>query len=619
MRAWRSWLAVAVAGAVALIASLACYRATVRGPTQAVLIDASGAERPIAFPYRQEDASTTRPMEFHFHLRGGVLAPTSLVFVPDDHFVSLAIDGREVPLTGIDPKKLDDYGSGFSLPLGKELPGGDHQVVAKVLNRGGGPGGLDVRPDPAERRHKWELLTATVGGLVLVGASMFAAGCRWVGVLLALAAIGIRLAYLWVTSFTVRAHDAQEHLDYVQYLLDHHKLPKASDGYAFYHPPLYYLASALVQAVFNAMGFSRGDVRVVLQLQSVVFALVFTALSIATVRLWLDRLPESDAGRGPWSRGGLLLLGAALLVFWPSGVMHSARIGNDDLTYLFFGAAMYFASRWWVRRPSKAMDLHAAAIFGALGIVTKTNSLLLFAVFGAMIVVRLLRERERRLLAILRNAGPVVLLFAVSTGIALHESFARVLAGDKNNLLVANAHMNSTALAVGNRADNYIWFDLRTFVTSPFTSAWDDARGRQYFWNYLLKTSLFGEWEFSDAWVTNLAVLLSVLLLGILAAAAVGVLLRERPEWLDELPLHALAILLVASLALLRMKIPNSCTGDFRYILPVLMPLSYAFLRGLMVLRKRGRMRFAGAGLVAGWAFVALSVAFVGLCVWTEP
>ena len=33
------------------------------------------------------------------------------------------------------------------------------------------------------------------------------------------------------------------------------------------------------------------------------------------------------------------------------------------------------------------------------------------------------------------------------------------------------------------------------FNKKVFTSSWVDDGGRQYFWNYLLKTSLFGEFD----------------------------------------------------------------------------------------------------------------------------
>ena len=615
----RAWWVVVVAGATALVLALASYRATMRAPTDVTRADPSAKPQAIAFPYSATDVPTHRPIDFAFHVRKSVFTPRSFVIQPDDHFVSISVGGRALSLDAVDPKKLDDYQAGFSFPLGQALARGDNLVVVRIVN-GGGPEGLDVRADGVDPRCEAELAAAVLAGLVLLVAAMSRAGARLSTVLVAVVGVAVRLAYLCVTSFNTRSHDAPEHLDYVRYLVEHHALPKAADGYAFYHPPLYYLSAALAKWGLGAAGFGWGEVVVALQLLSVAYELGFAAFAIATARLWIDAMPDAQIGRGVWSRDGLAALCAALILWWPSSVMDSVRVGNDDLTYLWFGGAMYFASRWWLRdRDATPGDFHRAAAFAAAGVLTKTNTLIVFAVLGVLLLARFVRDRERRPAAIARYAGPLAALLVTSAGFALRGSIAAKMAGATTNLIVANAQMNSGNLVVGNRADNYMWFDVRTFVTAAFTSAWDDAKGRQYFWNYLLKTSLFGEWDFAHPWAWNLAVVLSVLCLGMLAILAAGTVVRGAREWLHELPLFALAILSVAGLASLRMKIPSSCSGDFRYVLPILMPLAFWYVRALAARKERGLARTAWAGLAAGWVFAGLSVAFVATVVWTAP
>jgi hypothetical protein len=203
-------------------------------------------------------------------------------------------------------------------------------------------------------------------------------------------------------------------------------------------------------------------------------------------------------------------------------------------------------------------------------------------------------------------------LCAVTTGLALHESLAAALAGQPGDILVANAYGSEYRdLGVGNRADNYLWFDLRTYVTQAFTNPRDDGMGRQLFWNYLLKTSLFGEFSFPRPASWNLAVCISLACLPMLATVIAGALLLRRKQVYEELPMLAAAVVLVAASALLRMKIPTSCSNDFRYVLPVLVPLAYGYVRGLAGLRSRGWTRAANASLGVGWVFAALSAAFV--------
>jgi hypothetical protein len=613
----RPWLIAVLASVAVLLVSLACGRTTLRHPSGVSLRDGSGAARLVDLPYSGE-ATLTRPLEFEMHLQGGPFTPEWFVIVPDDHLVSIAVNGRALSLEGIDPARLDDYRAGFSYPLGRELSAGGNRVEVVVLNKGG-KGGLDVRADPSRGAAAAELATATLALLVLIGASMRGARCRWSSVALAEVAVLVRVAYLWVTPYTTRGHDADEHLAYVQYLFGHHALPKASEGYAFYHPPLYYLASALVRGTLAAAGFGAHEIVVALQLQSMLFNLGFVAFAAATARLWIDRIPVAELGRRLWSARALALLCGALIALWPSCIMHAARIGNDDLTYLCFGGALYFGSRWWLAgREARPACFYLAAGWGALGMISKTNSLIIFAVLGTLLVARLIENRERRLRVILAYVAPLAALFAIATGIALHEAIGATLSGKQDVLLVANAHQNSPKLLVGNRAANYLWLDLRTFVTVPFTSAWDDDKGRQYFWNYLLKTSLFGEWTFPQSAASDLGTILSILCLIMFLLVFAGLWLRSARELYGELPLWTLAVFLVGSLALIRMKIPNSCTGDFRYILPVLLPLAFAYVRTLAVFRRRGWMRLAWGGLAAGWLLPVLSLAFIAIVVLSE-
>ena len=606
----RLWLALALVSAAALVAAVCCARVTFGTLTDVTMLDASGVH-PVSLPSRVETAPPTVPLVYSFHLRTGPLAPQWFLVVPDDHVDSIAIDRREVPFAGLAPEKLDDYDVGLSWPLGYALGPGDHTVVVRVLDRAG-PGGLDVRVDPWKGVAGAELLTAFVATLLLLAAAMRAARCHWSLVVLAAVAVATRIGYLLVTPYRLRAHDPDSHLQYVTYLLEHHAVPKAKDGFEFYHPPLYYASSALVEGCLRALHFQRGAQLAALQLESAAFELGFAAFAVATARLWIDRIPDAQLGRRLWSRDGLAALAAALILLWPSSVVHSTRIGNDDLTYLCFGGALYFASRWWLAgREGKLWHFLAAAGFGALGMLTKTNSLVVFAVLGALLLARLVADREQRARVLAHHGGPLAASFVVASGLALHEAVAGLLTGTKGDFLIPNAEQNSGELIVGNRAENYLWFDLKTYVTQAFTSAWEDDKGRQYFWNYLLKTGLFGEWSYPKSAAWNLAVLMSLACLAMLVVVVVGVLLLGRAQLREELPLLSMAVLLVASLALIRMKIPKSCTGDFRYVLPVILPLSYGYVRGLAGYRAKGWNRAATGGLVLGWLFVALSLAFV--------
>jgi hypothetical protein len=560
-------------------------------------------ELPLSAPTTGRDLLT-----FRAHLSVGRLGPRSITIVPDDHFMTLSIDGVDVPLTGITEAKLADWQDGFTVRIAPYVHTGDNVIVASVRN-GGGPGGLDLREDPYDGIEIVELLAGLAALLALVAELLRRFRVSWPMVAVVLVALVVRDAYLAVTPFDVRHHDAFQHLEYIEYLVDHRALPSAEQGYMFFQPPLYYVLSALQWASLRAAGLTRPAILWSLQVQSLMAELGFALLSIATVRLWTRRVPEMGYGRGmgsePWMDAQL----AALVLLWPVTIVHSVRIGNDDLAYLFFGASFYFTSRWWVRGIRR--DVVWASLLAALGVVTKVNDLVAFAVLLPAILGRLVfLERERRIGQYLRRGWVAVSCLALSVTAALGVAFRDWLSGHRAHLLYSNANQNPPGLTVGNHAKNYLWFDVPGFLRHPFTSAWDDALGRQWFWNYLLKTSLFGEFDYARPWLLDIGIAITVLLLALLAQLLVGALLVRRSQWLDEAPLVAAGFLWLASIATLRIMAPLSCSNDFRYILPLVVPCAYAYVRTQTRCRERGWSRVAAASATMGWLFVASSVAF---------
>jgi hypothetical protein len=547
-------------------------------------------------------------LEFAFTIHKGPLTYGSVVFVPDDHFISLSANGQDVPLDTVDPQRLDDFHDGFRFGIGAYLRSGDNSIVARVLNRGG-PGGLDVRSDMHDWRSIAEALAAMAAFLLLVAMALRRFKVKWPIVVVFLAGVAVRLAYLSVTPFTVRGHDFDHHIEYIEYIVAHGSLPGPYDGWSFYQPPLYYVLAAALWKTLTVVGItSRETVLCALQLQSMLYELGFLGFSICTASRWIDRLPDAGFGRMLSSRSGLHALAAALICLWPSSVMHSVRLGNDDLLYLCFGAGVYFASRWWV--TGRDRNLNAAAACGALGMLTKTNSLLIFVLLGVLLVVRFVLDNERKIGTYLRRAWPTAALCLLSAGAVLGRAAIDTASGKRSNLLVGNARSLNSDLAIGNHAANYLWFDTKIFVTQPFTSPWDDAKGRQFFWNYALKSSLFGEFGFDHVWLSNLAVIVSVLFLIVFACFVSGILLRRGVDWLQDLPAVVLSITLVASLAALRMSIPRACSGDFRYILPIVTPFTYLYIRSLTLFRERGLTTLARGALCLGWSFTAFSALF---------
>ena len=570
----------------------------------------------VELPYRAPTGHGT--MEFRAHLWGGPLGPRSITIVPDDHFVSLWIDGVAVPMEAVPSAKLADWRFGFTLPIAPYLHPGDNEIVAQVRNEGG-LGGLELREDPYAWTAVVELI-AGIGALLALAAELLRRfRVPWPSIAVVLAALVVHLAYLAVTPDDLRHHDAQTHLEYIEYLVDHRALPDPEQGYMFYQPPIYYMLSALQWTGLRAMGGGRPLLLWSLQVQSVVVELGFALLSIATARLWMYRVSAAGFGRGIGSERWSEALLAALVLLWPSTVIHAVRVANDDLAYLFFAASLYFTCRWWVLGIRR--DVAWASLFAGLGVLTKVNDIVAFAVLLPAIVGRLvLLEHDRRILEYVRRVGIATACLASSVAGALGVGFRDWLAGRREHLLASHANHNTNnakLLVIGNHLENYLWLDVPTFLKQPFTSPWEDAKGRQWFWNYLLKTSLFGEFDYRNPWLGRIGLVISALFLVLLVQLVAGALLVRRRQWLDEMPLVASVVLWVASIAAFRFSAPSASSNDFRYVLPVIVPCAYAYVRAQTRCRERGWRIVPDASAAAGWLFVLSSVAFFGVLVFS--
>jgi hypothetical protein len=121
--------------------------------------------------------------------------------------------------------------------------------------------------------------------------------------------------------------------------------------------------------------------------------------------------------------------------------------------------------------------------------------------------------------------------------------------------------------------------------------------GRQYFLNYLAKTSLFGEFQLLKTTAGNwLASIISISLLGLVGFALVGL---WRIRWNAKTILCLTQVVMfVVAVAALRLTYPYSCSNDFRFILPVLIPCICLSVEGIFAENGSVRRRVAGVFLV---------------------
>jgi dolichyl-phosphate-mannose-protein mannosyltransferase len=200
--------------------------------------------------------------------------------------------------------------------------------------------------------------------------------------------------------------DAAAHLDYVRFIAVRHRLPLASDGWAMYHPPLYYAAAAAVVSAFGESGTA-------LRALNALAAGVQCAALYGALRVVFPGQPRR------------VFAGFALGACVPMQLYLAQYVTNELLC-----AALASCALWLCLRIA-AQDLRGARVHAALGallgaaLLAKFSALIPAAVVLAVLAGRLVARRERAPRAWLASVGTVVAALVAVCGwhyarVALH-------------------------------------------------------------------------------------------------------------------------------------------------------------------------------------------------------
>ena len=522
------------------------------------------------------DIEINKPFNVEFDIVSPFNFSYNMWIIPDDCADKIAVGDKDIDLSKF--KDNCSFSRGFMLADSVIAPyrqsGKTHYSV--TLRNKGGPGGFMffVKMN--------SIVGHAINVLAFISFALFfvflARRLRLGKTLIVLLFLGIlfRCFFFMAIPYKKFSMDVEGHIEYVQYILEHHVVPANDACWSCYHPPVYYLAAAPSYALSEFLGLPGTT-----GLQS--FSLLLSVLTTFFGLLFLRKILDGRA----------LILSSALWIFWPLMIMVTPRIGNDPMFYLMHVLCIWAGINYVKEGLGKY--LVASVVASALALWTKSTGIVsvgmffLFAVGGACANKRWRKPSKFEMVS--------WILFAVLVDVFLIQ---RLLGKE----LVANANVLNPLMNVQNEAFNYLYFDLRNFLEYPFTSGWDSAMGRDFFWNFMLKSSMFGEWSMLPTangrfWAT----LMSVFLLGLIVYAI-------RGFWKTRLNLVHWILLLqgvafIASLMVLRLKYPFACSNDFRYILPIL--LSFTPFVAIGVTLKDSSLAWKVVGFAMVAAFIVSS------------
>jgi 4-amino-4-deoxy-L-arabinose transferase-like glycosyltransferase len=291
---------------------------------------------------------------------------------------------------------------------------------------------------------------------------------------------------------------------------------------------------------------------------------VFSAfISIATLYLAIEILVKM-----PFIQrySAAVTFGALVIATLPALILVGARINNDPLAQFLSLVAFASLYSWWISSSCQSWYLGVLAL--SLAVLTKANSLTLVPVF----FVCLISAKHSTLRAKVLLGSGATLTALVVLGWYL---YFRIYFDDHNNLVGNIGNLNH-ALRLDNNIRYFYVLNPFKMIEYPFNNAWIDSSRRAYLWEYLVRSALFGEFDWGEAFKPYARLMVaSVLLLGCIAAYGAVISLSTA-----TIPIYILLIFHLLAVAAMRIFSPFSCHQDFRYILIAALPLAYFFSRG---------------------------------------
>jgi len=358
------------------------------------------------------------------------------------------------------------------------------------------------------------------------------------------------------------ANDWWGHFQYVLMLAREGRIPPPSAGWECYQPPFYYWISAKVYNLASFVGISPPKT---LDWMNFMLSVLFLFVSVSSANALLKSSKSKSVA-------------LAMIAFWPGIIIHSSSLNNDTFVSAFGIISLASSLFWWNERKSRFLVI--SAISGSLAMAAKVNGILYLCILLEFMVLAIIIERPISI-TLVRKFVATLLGTVMIVGLLTWSSVKRSeLADNRGDPLVGNFGKLETAepiYVIHNRVCDFSFPDFPHYFLHPFFSNDKSLTVVRNFWSFLLKSSMFGEHRLPTTINQILAEGMSICLVVICVTILFGLYseLRTQPE------LAVANITLIAALIAFRLKYPHPCSGDFRYIAPVILPSCLLWAKGV--------------------------------------
>ncbi len=319
---------------------------------------------------------------------------------------------------------------------------------------------------------------------------------NWLTVLIGVGVL-LRVAYILYTPVWCRQHDVidfgvgEGHAGYIEYIYEHKALPNFNplEKWAFFQPPLHHMIAAIWMKVNVKLGIAYKQAQENVQ----VLSLLYTS-SVMIFSYYIFK----ECNLKKWG----MRIACSIMAFSPVFILMSGSLNNDALCVALQAAAIYFAIKWY--KEPRYLTIFFLALCIGCSMMAKVSGGTVAPAVAILFLFRLIRSGK--LWDNIKKYGLQFISFIV-------VCFPLALWSPIRNKVLYGIPFNYTP-AVGEGLEQYsMWqrlFDLRMHSVYPAMIKNGDSYDEYNIFLGLLKTSLFGEYNFGD--ISRLAATISVIL-----------------------------------------------------------------------------------------------------------
>ena len=370
-------------------------------------------------------------------------------------------------------------------------------------------------------------------------------------ILLFILGFAMRLIYVIRFGYTQNQHDVESlnssgHLSYIYSFVSENSLPKSND-WQFSHPPLHHFIASVIVKISLALGLSLDAGFENVQL----LTLFYSTLMMFVGFCILKELKVNNK---------MMLVGCSLFAFHPTFFILAGSVNNDCLAILLSMLSILYLIKWY-NNPSVLSAL-LCGIFCGFGMMAKVSVAVIAVVVAVCVIIKSIFDRSLKLKTVALHTC-VFLLALIPLG--LWHPIRNYILFQQPLGYVAPLSVDSALFTGDISATERLLFPISFKNIGVYTDVWNEHN----IFLYVLRNSLFGEYNFGNIGFAFYLVLANCILV-LLTVMALIVIVFKRGVLKNILPIVLLFLIQITFFIYFNIKYPFGCSMDFRYIVPAL-------------------------------------------------